>query len=201
MTQHAIFRCRPGASPQWTFRSIPTNTTGGGNTLDGALRAYRQASAPAGDQMPVLVHTEREVAPHLWVRQVQDDHAAARQRVSAHLQRLAPAHSQEVFHLLTHRAADGEALVVVAMPAETLDDVAGQLTEGDAAWVLCPVSAGDDVAIAWTPLIGRASPCRQGRDLATFADWGLSGESSIEDFFRTIKARSARDASAGVLLP
>lgn len=201
MTQHAILRCRPGASPQWSFRSLPRVTGGGGNTLDGAIRAYHQSSSSAGRPSPVLVHTEREVAPHLWVRQAQDEHAARRHRVSDQLQRLAPAHSQEIVHLLTHRAADGDALVVVALPAETLDDVAAQLTDRDSAWVLCPLSADDDVAIAWTPLIGRASACREGRDLATFADWGLSGRSSIEAFFRTIAARSARDSSAGVLLP
>lgn len=165
---------------------MPTSVVGGAASQEDGVRQYRDALSDAlgrdcAEAATIVVHVEREIRADVFLRRALDERAADRLQAYDHVNRMFAAHPDEVAPLLDQPAAGGEAILIVAEPDDTLGWVAGQMSDHDAVWLVCFTRGPGVNGVMWTPLIGHRAEGRNDRELGTFADWGLSAQSTVSD--------------------
>lgn len=168
-----------------------------GATLDEVRSEFHSAAAfarPDLDELTVIEHLERPLAPGAYIRTAVDRRTLDRDRTA----RLMRASLQVVDHWRDFQskipeAATGDAIVIACVPDDRMRWISEQMSDHDTIGLCAPgPSAGAGQFIWWSFILGQHAAAASIQAVESLADAGLSDDSTVSEFMRATATTTGR---------
>jgi hypothetical protein len=188
---HAVYRVDdPGtANEQWSSYSFPHGIYVAGATLDEVRDQFKAAAAFAVhnlDDLTLIEHIERPLAPGAYIRTAVDRHTLDRDE-TAELMRasLGVPTQRDEFLATIPISGSGDAVMLACVPNDRLAWVFEQMDDHDALGLCAPGPAiPSGRFIWWSFILGNLAEDDKAARTETIAEAGLTEESTVAAFMR-----------------